>query len=236
MEQGAGEHGSKESLELEAQSAVLSTAYYGRGPAYGGPDYERAVQYALSRLEEELAPELTYHNLFHTRDDVLPAVRRLTTLAGIGEDERRLLEIAAVYHDLGFLVGRQEHERAGAEIAAQVLPGFGLTPEQVATIQGMIMATRLAQSPHTPLEEILADADLDVLGREDFLSRSQALQAEVATLGTPIPDKDWYSRQLKFLQGHRYFTAAARTLRDEGKQRNIAALEALLGNVPARGD
>jgi uncharacterized protein len=192
------------------------------------PDYEGARQYALTRLREELAPELTYHNRFHTRDDVLAAVRRLAAMIHIGEEETRLLEIAALYHDLGFVVQRQEHERAGADIAAQVLPGLSFSPSQIATIEGMIAATRLPQSPHTLLEEILADADLDVLGRDDFLPRNRALQAELAALGTTLTDEEWYSDQLRFVQNHRYFTSAAHALRAEGKERNIEKLRDLL--------
>ena len=215
----------RESLELDAGSAVLSADYYGDGAAHAGPDTEGALRYALSRLERELAPELTYHNLWHTAEDVLPAAQRLAALMGVSPEDARLLEIGAAYHDIGFVVRRQEHERAGAEIAAQVLPGFGFTSEQVAAVQGMILATRLPQSPRTPLEEILADADLDVLGREDSLARSQVLRAELASFGAPVAETEWYRRQLKFFREHRYFTSAARSLREEGERRNIEAME-----------
>jgi uncharacterized protein len=92
------------------------------------------------------------------------------------------------------------------------------------------MATRLPQTPRTALEEILADADLDVLGRDDFLPRNRALQAEVSALGRPVGDKPWLTGQTQFLQSHRYWTAAARSLRDRGKERNIDLLERLLAD------
>jgi uncharacterized protein len=44
------------------------------------PDFERAKQYALERLEQDLSPALTYHCLTHTRDDVMPAAERLAAL------------------------------------------------------------------------------------------------------------------------------------------------------------
>lgn len=215
------------SLELNARSAVLSNGFYEQSTA----DWVAAREYALARLEEELPPELTYHNLWHTRDDVLPAAQRLAAVAGLGEEERRLLETAAVYHDLGFTVQWQEHERLSARIAAAVLPGFGFSPNQIATIQGMIMATQLPQSPRTPLEELLADADLDVLGREDFWERNAHLREEFAASGTPLDDERWYANQLDVLCRHHYWTAAACALRDEGKARNIERLRACLGTV-----
>jgi CheY-like chemotaxis protein/class 3 adenylate cyclase/predicted metal-dependent HD superfamily phosphohydrolase len=221
----------REGLDLESEAAVLSASYYREGarPADGrdGPDIEGAVRYALGRLESELAPELTYHSLEHTRGDVLPATRRLAALMAIDPDETRLLEVAAAFHDIGFVHGRQEHERAGAEIAAQVLPGFGFTSEQVAAVQGMILATRLPQSPRSPLEEVLADADLDNLGRPDGLTWSHHLRTELAAQGESIEQGEWYRRQLKFFSEHRYFTSAARQLRDEGKSKNIEALAEL---------
>lgn len=41
------------------------------------PDWERTKEYILARLSKELAPDLTYHGVHHTRDDVLPAAERL---------------------------------------------------------------------------------------------------------------------------------------------------------------
>jgi len=47
----------------------------------GHPDYEAPISMPW-RLERDLAPALVYHNLAHTRDDVVPAVEYLTSLAG----------------------------------------------------------------------------------------------------------------------------------------------------------
>ncbi len=220
----AAERYLQESLELSAQAAVLSEGFYGQAET----DYDGARRYALERLDKELPAELTYHNVWHTVHDVLPAAQRLAELAGIGADETRLLEVAATFHDIGFTVQRQEHERVGAEIAAQVLPDFGFTPAQIAAIQGMIMATQLPQSPRTPLEEILADADLDVLGREDFCARNKDLQDELAASGIQLSDERWYSSQLQTLQNHHYWTAAARSLREAGKRENIEKVKSIL--------
>jgi uncharacterized protein len=195
------------------------------------PDYEAARQYALGWLERDLAPELTYHNLAHTRDDVLPAALRLAAASGVGEDETRLLEVAAAYHDIGFVAQYREHERAGAGIVTQVLPGFAFTPEQVSVVQGLILATRLPQRPRTPLEEILSDADLDSLGREDGLAKSEALRAEWVAQGAQMSQEAWYRHQLQFLREHVYFTEAARALRREGKRLNIVAMEELLAGI-----
>jgi uncharacterized protein len=193
-------------------------------------DFERARRYALGRLEHELASELTYHSLGHTRDDVVPAIERLAQHAGIDPAQIRILSTAAYYHDLGFIERRHEHEEAGVQIAAAVLPEFGYPPDAIATITGMIRATRLPQSPRTPLEELLADADLDVLGRADFLQRNQALRDEMAAYGSVVNDVTWYHGQIEFLANHRYWSHSAKMLRNEGKQRNIELLHQILAS------
>jgi uncharacterized protein len=188
------------------------------------PNFEGAVQYALRRLEHELLPAYIYHSVVHTRDDVVPAVERLAALAGVEGQELLLLRTAAYYHDLGFVEQRAAHEAVGVQIASLMLPRFGYNAAQIEAISGMIMATRLPQSPRNLLEQLLADADLDILGRTDFLPRNKLLRAELASFGMPVSDERWYDEQLHFLRAHRYWTSPAQSLRDAQKQLNGQAL------------
>lgn len=185
------------------------------------PDYAGAIAHALNRLHTELPRELSYHNAWHTEHDVMPAALRLALLSGIPEPDIRLLQVAAAYHDIGFVEVLTEHERRGAAIAAQVLPQYGLEPDSIERIIGMIMATRLPQSPKTVIEQIICDADLDVLGREDFLKRNHDLRSELTHAGQSITDHDWIASQIRFLQQHSYFTPAARVLRGARHRANL---------------
>lgn len=189
-----------------------------------GPDFDGARRYALARLAQELAPELVYHSVSHTRDDVLPAAARLAALEAVGAEDRELLLTAAAFHDLGFVADSVEHEEAGIQIARTMLPQFGFTATQIAVVCAIIQATILPQRPQTLLEAIMADADLDVLGRDDFLLRNERLRAEMAARGQVVTDVIWYRQQLSFLGSHSYFTNAARTLRSKAKQRNMDVL------------
>ncbi len=193
------------------------------------PDYAGALTRALERLRTELSPDLLYHSLWHTQSDVMPAALHLAQLQdSLEEEDIRLLEAAAAYHDLGFVEQAENHELIGARIVAQTLPDFGFGSRQIERIMGMIIATRLPQSPRNLLEQILADADLDVLGREDFFARNEALRQESARLGRPFSKQEWNQLQFNFLQQHSYFTPAAHTLRDAGKQTHLAELTALI--------
>jgi len=192
------------------------------------PDYEAAVAYALGRLRAELSPLFSYHDVSHTEHDVLPAVARLCRLGKYPEQTRHLLEVAAAFHDLGHVRNHIGHERIGVEVIDDVLPGFGFGDADIERVACMIMATRLPQSPTNDEQALLADADLDSLGRDDFLTTSEALWRERCALGHGVSWRDWMEHQLAFLRDHRYFTATARTLRDAGKQQNIALLEAMI--------
>ncbi len=192
------------------------------------PDYEQVSQYVTALLEQNLPPQRVYHNLAHTRDEVLAAVERLAAMEGIDGEDLLLLRTAAWFHDAGFIVQGANHEAIGAQLASQALPDFGYRPEQIDAIQGMIMATRLPQSPHILLEQIMADADLDLLGCDEFMDRNQDLRAEMATYGQTMTDQEWFSSQLDFLRNHTYFTASANALRTGGKLRNARLLQEAL--------
>ena len=186
--------------------------------------FEQARHYAESRLERELSPSLLYHSVLHTRDEVVPAAQTLAGMEEIQGESLLLLLTAAWFHDIGHIEASANHESIGARIVAEVLPSFGYTQNQVEIVRGAILATVLPQSPTGLLEEILADADLDVLGRENFMQRNRDLRLELAFLGTELTDEQWFSRQLEFLEGHKYFTTSARALRDTQKQLNISKL------------
>ena len=193
------------------------------------PDFEGARQHALERLERELPADLFYHSLWHTHDDVVPAVERLAAVEQIAGEPLLLLRTAAYFHDIGFIKRRQAHEEAGVEIANATLPGFGYQPKQIEAIAAMIIATRLPQAPVGMLQQILADADLDVLGRADFWQRNLALRRETEALGGSVSNDEWLRLQLRFLESHRYWTVAARSQRDQLKQRHIAEMRERLG-------
>jgi uncharacterized protein len=192
------------------------------------PDFEQAKAYAFYRLETELPAEICFHDLRHTRDDVLPAAERLARLCDVEARELELITVAAAFHDTGFIHTNEAHEIASARITAQALPSFGFSSEQIEQVMGMILATRLPQTPHNLLEQIMADADLDALGRDDYFKRNELLRLELGACGLRVSLEQWYRTQIDFLENHTYFTPAARALRDPGKARNLAQLRSRL--------
>jgi len=185
--------------------------------------FEQAGDFILDRLEKEIPATLCYHNIDHTRD-VRSAAESIGNSELISPYEMKLLLTAACYHDCGFLAVTHEHETESCNIARESLPGFGFSNEEIDCICGMIMATRIPQSPKNKLEQILADADLDYLGRDDFFFIGEKLYDERG-----LTDRnEWNAIQLKFMQAHHYFTQTALNLRGPKKQGNLEKVKALL--------
>lgn len=194
----------------------------------GDPDYDGVIDYVLQRLSNELPDNLTYHRAWHTEFDVLPAAQRLAIESGLPLSEQRLLEVGAAFHDIGFIYNPIDHEDIGVQIAKEIMPKYGFKDIDIHRVEGLVLATRQPQSPQNHLEELLVDADLDSLGREDYQETSLALWQELKVFGKAPSWECWLYFQLLFLKKHNYFTAQARQLRDAGKKENIANLEQII--------
>ena len=197
-------------------------------------DFDKARNYVLARLEHELSPDLIYHCLGHTQNEVVPSADLLATMEKVGDDDRLLLLTGAYFHDFGFIRQRQDHESISIQLAEQALPAFGYSEADVAVVRGIIQATRLPQTPTTLLERIMADADMDDLGHKDFWKRSADIRKELDLYGIKYTDVEWYTYQLDLLQSHSYFTESARLLRNTLKQEHLLEVKRLLNQAIMR--
>ncbi len=184
------------------------------------PDYESAEKFIIEKLQRELPATLHYHNTGHI-EDVLQSAVNIAVHEKINPEELHLLRIAALFHDSGMTISQKHHEEKGCDLARQFLPKFGFSESQVQIICGMIMATRIPQSPKTLLEKILCDADLDYLGRDDFYETGGKLNVELRVAGLIETDREWNLIQKTFLESHRYHTAYSRANREELKHKHL---------------
>lgn len=182
----------------------------------------------LHMLSSEISPLLSYHNMQHTAE-VLEQAERIARAEGIIDDHQiLLLKLAALYHDTGFLFVYNGHEERSCEIALADLAHTGLQEHDLALISSLIMATKVPQTPATHLEEIMCDADLDYLGRDDFWTISNNLKSEFLQFGFLKNEKDWIGREIQFIESHRYFTRASQELRTPQKLKHLKSLKALV--------
>lgn len=185
--------------------------------------YEEIHDRVMTKLENELPAELTYHNASHTTR-VIADASMIAKGEGVEYDGLLLLKTAALFHDTGFLSSSQDHEAHSCVLAESYLPGYGYSREEIGAICKLILSTQLPQSPFDLLSEILCDADLFYLGGDDYERQADRLYQELNTSEGALDQLDWKARQVAFLSSHRYFTKTAQHLQDRGKLNNLRNL------------
>ncbi len=181
----------------------------------------------MNRMHSELSSVLYYHNVPHVLD-VLSAAESIGTSENISNADMELLKVAALYHDSGFIVDADNHEKLGCDIARSALPEFGFNEEEIDVICGLIMATRVPQSPGGLLEKIICDADLDYLGRDDFFTIGNKIFREFMERGIVANEQEWNELQVKFLSVHNYFTNTSIRLRASKKAEHLKEVKQIL--------
>ncbi len=190
----------------------------------------KAVEnYIYEKLQKNLSPTLTYHGFHHTLDVVDAALRIAKQEKIVDKESLILLETAALYHDLGFISTYRGHEEEGCRIAKLTLPNFKYSDKQIDIILGMIMSTKIPQIPHNILEQIIADADLDYLGRDDFEPISNSLFLELREREMVADLSTWNKIQVTFLENHHFWTKSTIELRNEQKIKRLNEIRAIVG-------
>jgi class 3 adenylate cyclase len=171
----------------------------------------------LTKLEKGLDKRLYYHNVKHTID-VVNQVEIIGIGEGVSDEEMILLKTAALFHDLGHTISFIDHEEQGIIFAKDILPLYNYSPGQIEIVSELIYATKFPPEPRNKLEEIICDADLDYLGRPDFVPTSNKLYLEMFEHGRINNKKEWDKIQVSFLKKHQYYTQTARNAREVNKQ------------------
>lgn len=182
--------------------------------------YEDLEELIINQLEKALPGNLYYHNVRHTLDVITQ-----TEILSIGEkvtlEERLLLKTAALFHDYGFIYSYDDHEEISAKYAREILPKYRYNSEQIDIICELILSTKFDHTPKNKLEMILRDADLDYLGREDYIPISYNLFRELHERGKIKTYEEWTKLQYDFILHHEYYTETARKIREARKLENL---------------
>ncbi len=189
--------------------------------------FEKTKKFIFAKLKKDLAKHLSYHSVNHIKD-VYSAAERLAKHEGVTGEDLTLLLTAVLFHDSGFLMQQKGHEKISCDIAKEYLPQFEYNHDQIERICGMIMATSIPQTPHNLMEEIICDADLDYLGRDDFFTIGNNLYAELQVYGMINSEDEWNNMQVGFLKKHHYFTKTAIRLRKAKKDEHLKEVKAML--------
>ncbi len=198
---------------------------------YSSIKYYKAEHHVMDILQKNLSPSLYYHSIAHTKD-VVKSVERIALLEGVTDESLFLLKTAAIFHDSGFIEQYDKNEPIGARMAQEILPKYGYTEQHIKTIVELIYVTEIPHKPINKLQEIICDADLDYLGRDDFEEISDKLCKELLEQGKIKSRKEWDQIQVNFISQHQYFTSTAIETR---RTKKLANLEVIIDRLNEDG-
>lgn len=175
-------------------------------------------------LQKKLSPLLVYHHWKHTQH-VVKMAEYIGREERCTEEELLLIKTAALFHDSGFInVIDDGHEEESIRLAKKKLPEYGYSNEAIEIITNMINATKIPQQPKNKLECILADADLEYLGTDNFKYIGDKLYQELKHYMPKLSVEEWNDIQIDFLQSHFYHTEYCIKNRTDKKEKNLEVL------------
>ncbi len=186
------------------------------------------IQKAEKHVEEilqKLSPDLKYHNFAHTLA-VKQACITIANEEGASDKELEVLQLAALFHDTGFLEKYKGHEAVSKKYAKSFLDISQYPPEDTALVLQCIEATKANREPQGKLEQIIKDADMVHLSSKDYLEAIETLRHEWAIyLDKNYNEYTWTQINYNFLKQHTFHTAAAENLFSKRKKDNVKRLK-----------
>lgn len=194
----------------------------------------RAAAYVSQYMDARLPKHFVYHDLNHTIS-VVNATTEICDGAEVKGHDKKILQVAAWFHDLGYTKQVAGHEQFGASIAEEFLSGEGIRKEDIDRVKACILATRYPQHPVTRDEKILCDADMIHLGKKGFMTVVTPLRQEwTDSKNLSYSDNEWYQLNIDFLLAHKFQTAYCRKQYAPQKDKNVRKLRKLL-STPGAG-
>ena len=216
--------GIRPELSVNGESKIPNEKFFVRLQHIRFNDIE---EFVLEKMENEIPVNMFYHNVNHTKD-VITRVEVLGRAEGVSDEQLLFLKTAALLHDIGFVINYENHESNSILFAKELLPKYKYLETQIEKIINLINVTRVNAKPVTLLEKIMKDADLDYLGRPDFVPVSENLFEEIKSFGVHLSLDDWNEMQYDFISNHTYYTKSAKKLRQVNKERQLQKIKELL--------
>lgn len=188
-----------------------------------------AKKYVKSLFAKADEKTLSFHNWNHSLNVFEAANLIANNTKGVSEDQNQILQLAALFHDVGYINFPKDHEIKSTIIAANFLNEKKYPQQKIKEVERIILATKLHHNPEDVLERIIIDADLSHLGSEDYMGTTYKLlfQEVFCGLSNPISAKDWSRISIDFFYKHQYLTEFAQTHFGKNKEKNLQKMKQL---------
>jgi predicted metal-dependent HD superfamily phosphohydrolase len=185
-----------------------------------------AREFASNIFQNKVSKSFRYHNLDHTRQ-VVRATEEMADYYQLQPEDRKIVIIAAWFHDAGFSSGDSKgHEAISVQLASSFLKENHAEPSLIEKVIKCIEATKMPQNPGALIEQILCDADLFHLGTDEFKIKNEQLRQELIEVSKEdISKKKWRKTNIAFMENHKYFTDYGRRKLQPVKEQYIDELK-----------
>lgn len=179
-------------------------------------------KYVEELLTQKLPSDCLYHNLTHTKR-VVKSTKELIENNSISEEDTKILLLATLLHDVGYVNGCEGHEAKSVEIATEFLRKHNVDDATIDKVSQCIMATVFDAEPTNELENIIRDADASHFAKDYFQEASEFLRLEWKMQGVKnIGKRKWLEGNIDLLQNkHHFYTDYAKEHWTPKKEENI---------------
>lgn len=187
---------------------------------------KKAELYVTELFKNVLEFKYKYHDVTHTKN-VVNAVEEIGQQEQISEKDIEILQLAAWFHDTGYIKCKDGHEGESVKIATTFLVANEVDQNTIDSVSNLIMATVFNHEPKTILEKIMCDSDYYHVGSDAYFSFLKELRTEWKLCDVAIfSEKEWLNENISFLKDkHQFYTNYAKENWEPIKQKNIQILE-----------
>ncbi|KFF11112.1 hypothetical protein IW15_18345 [Chryseobacterium soli] len=185
---------------------------------------EAVSRYVVVFLSENLSEHLSFHNIEHTYD-VVRAAGEIGMQCSFSQEEMQIVQVAAWFHDCGYVNAYIGHEQESKKIAKAFLESYGCKESFIEAVLCCIESTKYPQNPSSLTEKVVCDADLYHLTKPSYAKYERALRKEFEKyLGLCYTNEEWQKENCNFLTHHQFHTDYGRKILAKFKEVNLQFL------------
>ncbi len=186
--------------------------------------YEDVNEKLVDFLEKNLDKQLKFYDIKHSVD-VAIAVEIIASTENITEEDILLLKAAAIFHDAGIAYGYKNHEFSSVEIAKKFLKPAGFSDQQMKIIEQLILVTHAPFNAKNLLEQVICDADLEYLGKPDFIEILNDKFFDISLFTDEISHIQWLDYNRELIIKYDFYTDSAKNLCFTTKEEQLIKID-----------
>jgi predicted metal-dependent HD superfamily phosphohydrolase len=183
---------------------------------------DKAKSFIADLFTSELSNKHVYHNFNHTRQTA-EACAEAAEAYSLEPVQREVLQLAAWFHDAGYVRAYSGHEDHSIAYAQDYLRKEGYPDNKIAEVVRLIDSTRAGHEPKDLLEEIMHDADRISIGKKSFFRKAELLRIEWEVfLEKHYKKEEWHKLQQQYILSTNFYTDYFRREYGDRREKNIS--------------